>query len=356
MPAGRARPSASPSLADAAVEPAPRRPRPVPDRRGRVGGPASFPPGVAGQARPLRLPAGRPPDRPPVLRRPGAGRPLLPPCRGGPPGRAGAVGRRTAREVRRARPDPRGRVRRAPVRIEILRHGLTRRRGRPGRGRPSTTPWASARRPDLGSQRAAGRRARCRAGQSGPRSSASHPVGPAAGRAPTGPTPPTSAARHGWRIGRRWVDTASPRSPRWAVAGGRRPGRRRLPDRRVGAVAGRRRAVPAPPSGWSFVGAARRRARGGATSGAAWPPTWAPAARQPGDLRLVRAALGQHGPVAGTGRLAGVGSNPCGGSGSLTVHGSHDDPTARGPRRAPGAGPQRRARPGRWRSTTPRAR
>ena len=34
---------------------------------------------------------------------------------------------------------------------------------------------------------------------------------------PYGTPTPYDSVRHGWRIGRRWVDTASPRSPRWAV-------------------------------------------------------------------------------------------------------------------------------------------
>jgi hypothetical protein len=33
----------------------------------------------------------------------------------------------------------------------------------------------------------------------------------------TGADPSYEAARHGWRIGRRWTDLGSPRSPRWAV-------------------------------------------------------------------------------------------------------------------------------------------
>jgi hypothetical protein len=33
----------------------------------------------------------------------------------------------------------------------------------------------------------------------------------------TGSDPSYDAARHGWRIGRRWTDLDSPRSPKWAV-------------------------------------------------------------------------------------------------------------------------------------------
>ena len=146
-------------------------------------------------------------------------------------------------------------------------------RGAPGRGRRSNdalglgqeTRLGSRRRPavELGAELA--KRARFKR---------SHPV-VLLRVGPHGADTAYGHARHGWRIGQRWVDTASPRSPRWAVGGGGRPGRRRLPDRRLGAVAGHRRASRCRT-------VVLRRARptpssAAATSGAASPPTWATA-------------------------------------------------------------------------------
>jgi len=101
-----------------------------------------------------------------------------------------------------------------PVRVDILRHGLTRDEARlveasvdDALGLGRATRLGSARRPavEVGAELA--ERARFKR---------SHPVV----LLRVGDHDADTAyehARHGWRIGQRWVDTTSPRSPRWAV-------------------------------------------------------------------------------------------------------------------------------------------
>ncbi len=101
-----------------------------------------------------------------------------------------------------------------PVRIDILRHGLTPAEARlveasvsDALGLGQETRLGSQRRPavEVGAELA--KRARIKR---------SHPmvllrVGPHGAETGYG------TARHGWRIGQRWVDTSSPRSPGWAA-------------------------------------------------------------------------------------------------------------------------------------------
>lgn len=100
------------------------------------------------------------------------------------------------------------------VRVDILRHGLTRDEARlveasvvDALGLDQTTRLGGARRPavELGAELA--ERARFKR---------SHPV-VLLRVGPHGTDTDYGRARHGWRIGQRWVDTTSPRSPRWAV-------------------------------------------------------------------------------------------------------------------------------------------
>jgi hypothetical protein len=131
-------------------------------------------------------------------------------ARAEPLGAARAPGRKYAAldRIREAEADGR------PVRVDILRHGLTPAEARlveatvsDALGLGQDTRLGSRRRPaaEVGAELA--RKARFKR---------SHPVvllrvgGPGAEVA-------YDSARHGWRIGQRWVDTASPRAPRWAV-------------------------------------------------------------------------------------------------------------------------------------------
>jgi hypothetical protein len=101
-----------------------------------------------------------------------------------------------------------------PVRVDILRYGLTPAEARLVEASVSDalalgqeTRLGSRRRPavEIGAELA--RRARFKR---------SHPV-VLLRVGPHGADTAYERARHGWRIGQRWVDTTSPRSPRWAV-------------------------------------------------------------------------------------------------------------------------------------------
>jgi hypothetical protein len=149
-------------------------------------------------------------------------------------GRSFFVGRGTGdrchRHVETARATPEGtarsgkftaldRIREAevdgrPVRVDILRYGLTPAEARlveasvcDALGLGQETRLGSRRRPavELGAELA--RRARFKR---------SHPVVLLRVGA-HGADTTYERARHGWRIGQRWVDATSPRSPRWAV-------------------------------------------------------------------------------------------------------------------------------------------
>jgi hypothetical protein len=100
------------------------------------------------------------------------------------------------------------------VRVEVLRHGLT----------PAEADLVQASVVDalglghataLGAQR--GSAAEVGAGLAKrARIKRHHPV-VVLRVGPYGTPAPYESARHGWRIGQRWVDATSPRSPRWAV-------------------------------------------------------------------------------------------------------------------------------------------
>jgi len=100
------------------------------------------------------------------------------------------------------------------VRVEILRHGLT-----PAEAELVQVSVVDAlglgHETTLGAQRgpavdvAAGLAKRARIKRD-------HPV-VLLRAGPHGTPVPYDSVRHGWRIGRRWVDTASPRSPRWVL-------------------------------------------------------------------------------------------------------------------------------------------
>ena len=85
-------------------------------------------------------------------------------------------------------------------------------------------------------------------------------------------------ARHGWRIGQRWVDTDLAAVAAVGRRGGGRPRGRRLPDRLAGSRRRPPMRVPVPAGGPSSVSPTP--SSGGATPGATSPPTWA-AARRP---------------------------------------------------------------------------
>ena len=100
------------------------------------------------------------------------------------------------------------------VRIDILRHGLTPAEARlveasvnDALGLGQATRLDSQRRPamELGAELA--KRARIKR---------SHPM-VLLRAGPQGAEAAYDTARHGWRIGQRWVDTASPKAPRWAA-------------------------------------------------------------------------------------------------------------------------------------------
>ena len=102
-------------------------------------------------------------------------------------------------------------------------------------------------------------------------------------------------ARHSWRIGRRWIDPGAPRSPRWAVL---------VVGELVAAVFRIDHWEPTGSSGTASFGPAlfvRGCARRGAREslprkvGRHVPGR---RAGEPGDLRLVRAPLGQHGRLS----------------------------------------------------------
>ncbi len=101
-----------------------------------------------------------------------------------------------------------------PVRIDILRHGLTPAEARlveasvnEALGLGQVTRLEGQRRPaaELGADLA--KRARIKR---------SHPM-VLLRAGPQGAETAYGTARHGWRIGQRWVDTSSPRAPRWAA-------------------------------------------------------------------------------------------------------------------------------------------
>ena len=100
------------------------------------------------------------------------------------------------------------------VRIDILRHGLTRDEARlveasvvDALGLGQATRLGSSRRPavEVGAELAERARFKRR-----------HPV-VLLRVGPHGADSAYGHARHGWRIGQRWVDATSPRSPQWAV-------------------------------------------------------------------------------------------------------------------------------------------
>ena len=100
------------------------------------------------------------------------------------------------------------------VRIDILRHGLTRDEARlveagvvDALGLGQETRLGGSRRPAVEVGAALAERARFKR---------NHPV-VLLRVGPHGADTAYGHARHGWRIGQRWVDTTSPRSPRWAV-------------------------------------------------------------------------------------------------------------------------------------------
>jgi len=235
----------------AVVAPA-RGPGPVPTAVAASAPLVSFPPGVASQlavyvyllvdartGRPFLVARGRG-DR--CFRHVEAARSGAPD--GGPaagkPGKYAALDR-----IREAESDGR------PVRIEVLRHGLTSAEADLVVAAVDDA-LALGGTPMLGSQRGSAvelgaslaKRAKVKR---------SHPavllrVGP------HGTEVTYDSARHGWRIGRRWVDTASERSPRWAVL---------VSGDLVHSVYRIDRWDPAPTSGgagargverWSFVG------------------------------------------------------------------------------------------------------
>ena len=109
--------------------------------------------------------------------------------------------------------------------------------------------------------------------------------------------------RHGWRIGRRWTDLGSPRSPRWAaiVAGEVVAAVYRI--ERWEGTGGKR--GPTGPSRsadrFSFAGSPdpELEDRYGGKSVVAYLGA---GSRRPGHLRVVRAPLGQHAVLIGTAR------------------------------------------------------
>ena len=206
-----------------------------------------------------------------------------------------------------------------------------------GRRRPRPRPGDPARRPA-----AAGRRGRRRALAKRARFKREPPGGAAAGGRPRGGRPPTR--RPGTAGGSAGAGSTPPRPvARVGGRGGRRPGRRRLPDRLLGAVAGHR-----GRPGADRCSSSGRPTRGSrpATRDAAWPPTWAPA--RPARSPTCGAAPTGSTPARYADRTGGPTSDrtPPAVPIASTVHGSHDDPTTRGPGRAPGAGPERRLAPG----------
>ena len=123
--------------------------------------------------------------------------------------------------------------------------------------------------------------------------------------------------RHGWRIGRRWTDPDSPRSPRWAaiVAGDLVAAVYRI-DRWEPARAprlrpvSRRRAEPVRPPSGSPSSGTRSRARAIATRAGASAAYLGRGIAEPGDLRVVRAPLGQHATAIGPGPTVRAGRGP----------------------------------------------
>jgi uncharacterized protein len=100
------------------------------------------------------------------------------------------------------------------VRVDVLRHGLTRDEARlveatvsDALGLDQVTRLGSRRRPavEIGAELAAPARIK-----------RVHPV-VLLRVGPHGADTTYGHARHGWRIGQRWVDTTSPRAPQWAV-------------------------------------------------------------------------------------------------------------------------------------------
>ncbi len=190
----------------------------------------------------------------------------------------------------------------------------------------------------------------------------------------------TRPVRHGWRIGRRWIDPRSSRSPRWAVI---------VAGELVVAVYGIERWEPTPLPGpgrcrpaprepppsparstyrHSFIGerdheleaAVRGEERGGLPGAGPrdghGPPTRArdrdrardrewcePPRVSDAQSQVTYVWCGPH--WVNPGRLTRY-RNPRAWSGSLTDHGSPDDPTTGRTGRATRAGPERRLPPG----------
>ena len=284
----------------------------------------------------LRLPARRPANRSPLLRRQGSRRPLLPTT--SPAARSGrSSGTRTRTpsrfpvldRIRDAESDGR------EVRIDILRHGLS---PREALLVEAAVRDALGHRGTVEALEPAPRRRRDGRGAGQARQVQALP----SGRAVAGGRPRCRCLlrdRSPQLADRSSLDRpGSPRSPRWAVivvgelvAAVFRIDRWEPAGSGGGATAGRCATpfagVRDPELESRYLGRTRRR-----PTGAGSP--------EPGDLRVVRPPLGQHvrltrtrdrGPPADRRRRGGRPRR----SGSLTVHGSPDDPTTRGAGRAP---------------------
>ena len=164
------------------------------------------------------------------------------------------------------------------VRIDILRHGLS---ADEALLVEATTHDALglAGVPQLGSQRHPTEEVSCRCSPSGPSSSApTRSCSSGWGRRGTDGS--YESARHGWRIGKRWIDTDSPRSPEWAVivVGELVTGVHRIERWEPAPIRGRSRhaasgSVARSTYRYSFAGPADPELEERYV-GKAWPPTW----------------------------------------------------------------------------------
>ena len=280
-------------------------------------------PRCGGQVGVVRLSVGRPPDRSALLRRSGTGGPLLSPSAaarpGGDDGASGTVDRTGRTSAKDPMLDPIREIeadREGPVRVDILRYGLSSDEAR-------LVEAAAADALGLPSRHQAGRPAAVRH----PNWACAWPSRPSSrettgwfccGSGAKGADTTYETARHGWRVGRRWTDpvrrahpggrSSWPASWSWPCTGstggspppsgaGPRappapPARPGTPGLRPHRLRARFRPIDLSvlvhrPEGRGARTALRRQERGGLPG---------PGTAEPGDLRVVRPRAGRHPP------------------------------------------------------------